>query len=541
MKHTSILEPMKRTTSYARDVILNMEKNGKIPVYCKLCHRMVEIAKRGGTPSGFLIVRAMDEISPIIREMERKLEEVFSYRSEIPNQSPLLRPRGLKCALRPFQSDGVRFVIAKKGRALIADDMGLGKTIQALAYLQLTESFPALIVCPAPVKWNWQEEIKRRLPRRTVSVVSAVALTAKQRADIVVINYDLLRRWTTAQGMWKAIIFDEVHYLKNPQVQRTECAKKIAKGVDKVIGLSGTPILNRPMEFFTLLNLLRPDLFDNRFSFGWRYCGAKKSPWGVKFDGASNTDELHQKLVESVMIRRLKKDVLPELPDKTRTDLPVTLSNEGEYISAEANFMEWIADQGIEKVVSAERAQALVKMSALRMLAGRGKLESAVEWIDNFLETGRKLIVFANHREVVESLISRYSKVCVSLYGGTKEADRKTVQSRFQDNDKVKLFIGSSSAKEGINLFTASDVLFVELFAVPAWHEQAEDRSLRMGQKNPVSCYYMIARDTIDIDMAKSLEKKKAVVSKILEGQKVEMSIMKETLAEMARRKHVRL
>ena len=237
---------------------------------------------------------------------------------------------GLKGQLRPFQKQAVSFIESQQGRALIADQMGLGKTIEALAWIQLhPELRPVVIVCPASVKLNWAKETKKWLSNPKIQVISGRKNGYSLTGNIIIINYDIVPSWVNAIKTLipRIIILDEAHYIKNSKAKRTRAIKQICKGVSHILTLTGTPIVNRPIEMFNAINLVAPKIFPSLWKYAHRYCNARHNGFGWDFNGASNTQELHEKLTKTVMIRRLKKDVLKELPEKQRTVVPIPIKN----------------------------------------------------------------------------------------------------------------------------------------------------------------------------------------------------------------------
>lgn len=434
---------------------------------------------------------------------------------------------GLKGRLFHFQAKGVGFIEAKSGRVLIADEMGLGKTIQALAWLQLhSDKRPAVVVCPASLKLNWKRETERWLSDPKVQVLSGTAAQPINDPDIVVVNYDILEDWLeTLLGIHpQVLVIDECHLIKNGKAKRTKATIALGKAVPHVIALSGTPVINRPIEVYNALRLVNPTLFPNFWDFAQKYCGARHNGFGWDFRGASNTEELHKILSSTVMIRRLKSEVLQDLPDKIRTYLPFEISNLSEYQEAEANFIEWLRqERGEESVEKASRANMLVKIEALKQLAVKGKLSQALEWVENFIETDGKLVVFAVHREVVDTLCGKFKDVAVKVDGSVSGEDRDKAVQEFQNNDKIRLFVGNiKAAGVGLTLTAASSVAFLELPWTPGELDQAEDRVHRIGQRESVNIYYLLANGTIEEKIASMLDRKRRVVDAVIDGKETE-------------------
>lgn len=431
--------------------------------------------------------------------------------------------------LYKYQKQGVRELHALDGRALLADEMGLGKTLQALTYARRME--PVIIVCPASLKYNWEREAALHYGIGA-EVLEGTRPPAKQRLTthhpMVVINYDILPHWLDhlIREKPQCVILDEVHYCKNKTAKRTKAVKKLCQGAEHVIGLSGTPMTNRPSELWSILNIIRPDLFPAFFPYAMRYCKARKRPWGWEFKGATNMPELNKILRENVMIRRLKKDVLKDLPDKQRSVVTFDLDNWDEYQAANDDLISWLATQSKTKAKKAAKAEKVVQFGYLKRLAIKGKYLAACDWIDQFFEeTGRKLVLFAVHRAVMKWLHSRYPNSVV-VNGDVVGRRRQLAVDKFNNDPECRLFIGQlKAAGAGINLQKgASDLAFMELGWTPSDHTQAEDRIHRIGQKNGAQCYYLVARGTIEEMLCGVIQTKQGVVDQALDGADINSS-----------------
>lgn len=448
---------------------------------------------------------------------------------------------GLKMELYPFQKHGVAFIDSRGGKALIADEMGTGKTMQALAWLQFKQAFPAIIIVPATVKLNWEREIQRWLPTNLKTTVlsgkqAEEDLFSKTKKDIYIINYDIVmaRKEELLKLKPKAIILDEVHYIKNQKAQRTKAVRSLTKTSDYLIGLSGTPIINRPVEFFTILNLLMPDRYKSFWQYAHRFCKPRHTGFGWDFTGASNTEKLHKELISTVMIRRLKSEVLKELPPKTRCVLPLEITNRKEYNKANNDFLSWVKENyGEEKAKKAGSAEALAQVEALKQLSAKGKMKAAIEWIENYIDSNGKLVVYATHHKVIDKLMEHFKNRCVKLDGRDSQVQKQKAVDTFQDNPNILLFIGNiKAAGIGITLTAASDTCFIEVGWTPGEHNQAEDRVHRIGQEaQSVTAYYLIGVNTIDEDIINLLDKKAKVIDQILDGKSVkEESVFTELI-----------
>ncbi len=456
------------------------------------------------------------------KEMEIIIEGIPTRSSSI---KPIW-PSTFKKQPYSFQPYGVGFLEAKNGRALIADEMGLGKTIQTLAYLENNPRMrPAVIVCPTTLKLNWKQEIQECMEAE-VEILSGKKPWDIFCNDIIIINYDILADWIyyIKEINPKVIITDECHYYKSNKANRTKAVKKLAKGVPHFIALSGTPILNRPIEIYNAASIINPTLFTNFWSYANKYCGAKHNGFGWDFNGSSNTEELHEILTRSIMIRRKKKDVLKDLPDKVRSFIPFEINNGKEYKQAENNFITYIKEtKGKQAAEKAKGAKILVQIEALKQLAVAGKMDSAIEWIYDFLETGEKLVIFAIHKFVITRLMSEFKNIAVKIDGSVNLIDRDRAVQAFQSDSKAQLLVGNiKAAGLGITLTAASNVAVIELPWTPGELDQAEDRAHRIGQKNSVNIHYLLAAGTIESDIAYMLDRKRKVLDAVLDGKVTE-------------------
>ena len=425
----------------------------------------------------------------------------------------------------PYQEVGLGFLEHVGGNGFITDEPGLGKTEQSLAYLALhPEMRPAVVVCPASLKLNWEREAETWLETGDVVEVIKNGKPYPLTGDmgIIILNYDILKKWLPELKAIKPqiLIYDESHYIKSPKSLRSKAAAQLAKTVPHKILLTGTPVLNRPSEMWNQLCIIDPKRYNSKSFFSWhkRYTAAHQLHFGQKtvwdFSGASNLGELAESL-KGIMIRRTKAEVLPALPAKRRQTLLVSIDNRREYNHAEKDFLSWIKEQkGHAAAERASNVEQLSMVEALRQIAIQGKMKQAIEWICDFLETGEKLVVFATHRATINTLMQEFSKVAVRLDGGMCAEEKQLSIDRFQGDDEIRLFVGNiQAAGVGITLTAASNVFFVEIGWTPAIHEQAEDRTHRISQKNAVNCYYMIAENTIDEKIADMLEAKGGITS----------------------------
>jgi hypothetical protein len=420
-------------------------------------------------------------------------------------------------ALQPFQWAAVRYALEAR-RCFLADEQGLGKTVEALATLEAADAFPAVVVCPASLKLNWERESERWLPHRSRTVVNGRS-GFPERADITILNYELVQYQLEALSRrgFKALIADESHYCKNPQAKRTKAVRRLAGSVAEDglrLALTGTPVLNHADELIAQLRVIgRLDDFGSGASF-------KR-----QFEGPLSEERLHWHLRRYCFIRRLKSEVLPQLPAKRQVVVPVSLNNEAEYRLAEHDVIEWLRTQPIDlkqldaKIAAALRAQRLAQLTALQRLAARGKLAAAIAWIHDFLESGEALVVFARHIEVQQAVLARFPDA-VHILGADSELQRQAAIDAFQEPDGPQLIIGATRvAAQGITLTRASNVCFLELEWTPAIHDQAEDRCHRIGQRDAVTAWYLLAAETIDETMARLIQRKRQIVDAVTDGR----------------------
>jgi len=460
-----------------------------------------------------------------VREQYARAEGLVALSAA--TDAPLEVP-GLGGELKPFQRAGVSYLLAQR-RAFLADEQGLGKTIEALATLQADGAFPAVVVCPASLKLNWLREIERWLPQRSARALVGTAADGRVgaadgragAADITVVNYDIVaaRVDELRELAPRALVLDESHYCKNATAKRTQAVGRLSAGVSReglVLALTGTPVMNRPAELISQLRII-----GRLGDFG---SGAQ---FGRRFRGPDAHLRLHWHLRARCFARRLKAEVLPQLPPKTRAVVPVELDNEHEYRLAERDVVAWLQSQPLDlrqldaKVAAALRAERLVRLNALKLLAARGKLHAALAWIHDFCCSGERLVVFARHREIQHAVLERFP-AALHILGEDGPAARDASLREFQapDGGQNQLIVCSIEvAGQGLTLTRSSNVVFLELDWTPAKHDQAEDRCHRIGQEDAVNATYLLAAGTIDETIATLLERKRAVIGAVTDGR----------------------
>lgn len=444
--------------------------------------------------------------------------------------------------LMPYQKAGVKYATETR-RCFIADQMGLGKTIQAIASIEKENAYPVLIVCPKSLKENWSREWKKWVPDKTVTILNSKDEVTK--ADVIIVNYDIITKFVGALKFvgLNGLICDESHYVKNPSAARTKNIMQIAKYVPRtgmVLLLSGTPITNAPQEIVSQLDILGVlGKFGGKWAFLKRYAGAYYNGYHWDTSGATNTNELNLKLRQICYIRRVKDEVLKELPEKSRNVVTVTGSKTEmiAYNKAEKDLVSFLTENGYN---ASDSAQHLQKTNVLKKLASEAKMEATIEWIDSFLEsTDRKLVVFAHNVSIVDALSQRYGNLRVS--GRDSSEARQASIDSFQNNPESRVIVLNLQAGAvGITLTAASDVLFVQTGWTPAEHDQAEDRCHRIGQINHVQAYYLICAGTIDEDIYELIQQKRSVVDSVTDGNtEVSHSVLADLMRRISQRSSV--
>jgi len=474
-------------------------------------------------------------------DIDNRIEDWYMANSS--KQIKLAMPENLN--LYKFQEEGVNRIEQLNGRALLADEMGLGKTIQTIAWLSVRKELrPVIIVVPAAIKLNWLRELSKWLPDEPVSTVYGQTPSSAigPETRIAIINYDILQHHSESilKLHPQVLVIDECHYCKNEKAQRTKAIRSLSREIKHIIAISGTPIISRPSEFFTTLNVLRRDIWPSSWRFLNRYCNGFHNGFGWNFTGSKNSDELHDTLTRTVMIRRLKKDVLQHLPAKQRSIVPIEITNRAEYNSAQTDLIEWVKQNiSDDSAARISRAEAITRVEYLKQIAVKGKLESISEWIDIMIDSGNKLVLYATHHSVIDYFMNRYRDKAVKVDGRDSLSDRQLAIDTFQSSDSCRLFIGNiKAAGVGITLTAASNVAFAELGWTPGEHDQAEDRVHRIGQTaESINAWYLLAKDTIEEEIAKVIDSKRKVLDKVLDGTLTEdeslLTVLMEKLCSM--------
>ena len=426
------------------------------------------------------------------------------------------------------QEEGIKFLLKNK-KCILGDSMGLGKTYQSIVAALEIDAERVLIVCPSSLKINWQREIENFC--EDVSIIKGKHWDPNR---FTIMNYDILKNFHTIEERGKKyeewelrreivdfnpdlIILDEAHFVKNHKSIRGKILNDISKRfkIERFWLLTGTPIANRPMDYYNLLSIIESPVTNNWVHYAKTYCDGMRFRKGNKFiwvtTGASNLEELASKTRRTIL-RRNKEDVL-DLPEKLITPVYLELQNESEYKSVWDDYMSQRKLDGKK----GNPAKDLVEMTLLRTFIAMETVPYSIEKTEEALELGKKTIIFCNFNDEMDSFINHFGSKCVSVRGGMTDKQKQQSVDRFQEDDSCMVFVGQiKAAGVGLTLTKAEIVIMNSLDWVPGTHEQAEDRAYRIGQKETVNIYYMLIDKTIDTLMWYILNEKKKVIGTIM-------------------------
>ena len=446
--------------------------------------------------------------------------------------------------LKPYQLEGIQKIEQMDGRCLLADDPGLGKTVETIAWCHWRKKKKILIVCPAFAKYNWEDEIKYWIGDPSIQVVqgfSPVKITERW----VIVNYDVLLnkegndiRDDLFKENWDVCLIDESHYISNPNSLRTLAVQTLVADISHVILMSATPGKNRPSDLFVPLNIINKKIFPSFYEYGHRFCDPKWRMGAWEFKGASNTGELNHLLTSTIMIRRTKEQVFPQLPQRIR--IPVLLEGGNPLENTDISL------HAFEKM---KQAAVKAKMSAM------------IEWIKNMLKTEDKLIIFGEHKFTIDSIFNAFPNISVRVDGTVPSPVKRQeavyrfqrcnvcgVKKEFHERDEgacceytpdlsTRLFIGSRAAKESGTLTAANHTVFTEFWWSSEDHKQAEDRAFgRAGDLHGTTNWYLIAKDTIEEHIAEIISLKNEQMSMVIDGVKVSKDLLLSALIKKYKR-----
>ena len=501
----------------------------------------------------------------------KKVLYIIDYASDIQNPPKLNDlPKALLKNLYRFQKQGIIFGIKKYSRLLIADEMGVGKTVQAIGLSCLyQQDWPVLVICPSSLKFAWRDEITlwlgEILKKDEVQVIKHSKNDFKEDKKYYIISYDLSVRMLEKiiEKKFNYIIADEAHYLKSRAAKRTISLTPILQRAKRVVLLTGTPILAKPMEIFPLLNILRPDKFKGFKEFGTRYCEPKMLPFGlIDWSGSSNTRELNS-ILNKLMIRRLKKDVLSQLPPKKRQKIEIATDSKvikrlkilmdktskkfeellGTQIELDklginldeinpSNKKEKSNKEEDNKGKEKEEETILNKFNKAYSMTGEAKLPGIRDYVNYLVDNSCKFLIFAHHAEVldaIEDVIISDKIGYIRIDGKVAIEKRQDLVNKFQTDEECLVAILSITAcATGLTLTKASTVVFAELHFTPSIMIQAEDRAHRIGQDaGCVNIHYLVGEDTLDVLLFRKLNEKQNIVSTTLDNKSKDLNVTK--------------
>ena len=419
--------------------------------------------------------------------------------------------------------------LAGSRRFILADDMGLGKTTCTIIAALETGAKKILIICPASLKINWQREIENYSDR---PVYISEGKKFSIESDFVIVNYDILKNFhdTTDkskslldQSNFDLVILDEAHMISNPQAQRTKIINHFVKNIKRVWLLTGTPMTSRPMNYYNLLNIIESPVAQNWMAYAIRYCqgyqfmAGRRKVWNVT--GASNLEELRDRTSKQIL-RRLKEDVL-DLPDKIISPVYLRLKSK-EYEELMGEYYDWFDNKKDE---SSSLTVQFSKLMKVRKVIANEKTKQTIEFVENIIEQGKKVIIFTNFTDTLQTIYQHFGKQAVYLDGSCSKPHRQHAVDEFQDNEKIRVFVGNlKAAGVGLTLTAAEVVIMNDLSFVPAEHAQAEDRAYRYGQKSNVLVYYPLYENTIEGAIYDILNRKKQIIRTVMGDEHPENS-----------------
>lgn len=462
---------------------------------------------------------------------------------ELETEIPLARE------LFHYQKKGVAYNLQHK-KVIIGDQMGLGKTANSIATIVAANAFPCLIICPATLKLNWQKEWMTVAGRRCMIMNDRVKSSWQTyfnvgMVDVFIVNFESLPKFFVKEintpdkqalklkhivfrdsiKIFGSVIIDEIHKAKAGETRQAKLCMGIAAGKEYILGLTGTPLVNKPIDLISQLHIIDrlkdvvshlPVAYGKKDDSGYtrfiqRYCGGPNK--------ASNLKELNYRLNLTCFYRREKSEVMKDLPPKIRQVVLCEIDTRKEYIKAETEFVEYLksvkgcSDAQIRKKL---RGEVMVKMGILKNISARGKMEAVKEHIDEVVDGGEKIVVFCHLKEIAYKLKAAYPEA-VSIIGDDSMEARQNAVEKFQNDPATKVIICSiKAAGVGITLTASSKVVFVEFPWTFADCEQAEDRCHRIGATGEnIQCSYFLGEDTIDNYCYDLIQKKKGIAQTV--------------------------
>ena len=442
-----------------------------------------------------------------------------------------------KYSVRPpmdHQKLAIEKLVANE-RFILADDMGLGKTTSTVIASLESGSKKILVICPASLKINWYREIQNYTDR-SISIVEGKKW---ESADFVIVNYDIIKNFHDSENVensvivkenFDLVIIDEAHYIQNKKAARTQLCNDVANKIGKVWLLTGTPLTSRPINYFNLLELVDSPVAQNWMAYVRRYCdgfqfrAGNRKIWNV--NGSSNLEELRDR-TQHTILRRLKEEIL-DLPDKIITPIYLDLKSDT-YKGLMGEYFDWYRNNEESKSLALQFS----KLMKVRQIISQEKIKNTIEIANSSIDQEKKVIIFTNFTDTLNQFVDYFKKDCVYLDGSCSKNQRQEAVDRFQNDDKVKVFVGNlKAAGVGITLTAAEVVIMNDLSFVPSDHSQAEDRAYRIGQNKGVSIYYPIFENTIEGKIYDILSRKKNIFETVM-GDNIDTGTVAEEILNL--------
>eukprot|EP00873_Tetraselmis_striata_P038625 jgi/Tetstr1/458889/TSEL_004396.t1 len=472
--------------------------------------------------------------------------KIVKASSSLPDDSELYAkiPAGMEAQMMEFQREGVRFALAHGGRVLLGDEMGLGKTVQAIALMKCYDHlWPCLIITPSSLREQWADALHRWLgitDARIHIVYEKKDIDMGSRAfEFLIISYDYVVKMEKelTRRKFRVVVCDESHYIKNHNAARTKHTLPLIKSAQRCVLCSGTPALSRPIELFTQMTALLPGANIQLNKFADRFCQGNNFS---KYGGASHLDELHNLSTATFMKRRLKKDVLSQLPPKMRQQIFLQLGEaEMRPVRELQKQLEAVkAKLKDEGAMSEHKMAEKLLLNELYVKSAEGKVKAVQRYISELLEADEKVLVFAHHRcllDGIEACLRKARKKFIRIDGATAAHERQGLVTRFQESpDHVAAVLSLRAAGQGLTLTAAHVVVMAELSWTPGELVQAEDRAHRIGQADSVAVHYLHARNTIDDIIWQTIQNKLDNIGQTLDGHQDKLAVSSQGAAAKA-------
>lgn len=585
----------------------------KIVIPFAEAHRIPEVFENKQTVFNYVSGKYEEKANPVVGVVysadvaafiekqikDRGLLDVITSYKDSPDVDKMLEAVGWqgKAKLFPFQRVGIEYGMRTGYRYILSDEVGLGKTVQAVALSALSKATMTLVVCPASLIPNWKREIVKWLGPTQIAVLKGSDPTAwiidlMMGPRFVIVSYDTLGRRKvdeklhqhTYEGSYKSfskektvtypvvdilsklpiqmVLMDEVHYAKNVKSNRTKALLKFCEitSAQRLIPMTGHPIMNRVPELYPLLNIVQPGQFGSEEKFTNRY-------WNSSSKRATHVDELH-KLIKHVFLRRRKKDVFEDLPQKQRITEFYELDDRdrSKYTQTQAGLYTALAEYDPDEIGGQQMGMMsiLAELMRLKQICAAAKSRSRTPELAMELTTSgdndgvhNKVLIFTGFKGTCYTIARKLGPAALCMVDKKKVKDKKNpshfkwgfvtkdvperdaLVQQFQNDPSIKyLVVTEKSTREGHNITAAGHVVFNDLFWTPSAHEQAEGRAhARVGDMHGITAHYLVAEETIENKIMDLLAAKMAIIEEVIEGVQgkrvKDVSIVKELLREL--------